>query len=639
MKHLNNLACMLAMLTAGSMGFTACSSDDVVDGGNTNNGVAGKMVKTSFALNIPYGNKSGRMTADNTQANGNFRNMADMRLLTFSGDVKKADGTTNQAVKKIVLGTSDDAFQSDNYRRVYRDVTIPVGTTNFLFYGKTDDKITGTGTALMAKRFELGVINETEELSKAPTIVATENDNTDLTQVTFALQPTYGKSTFDTTSEDSQAKPIVEVLKKVYDAQVGTDGLKWSACSANGSTPVEKHAATLFARFKTLSAGSAASVKATLESLKKSCGRDITSNDETKDILYYVAKACEEGLTTLKNNTFPQNLGLPDGAAKGAFSTAADKEGTFVYVGATSSQIGGNGLNYSKVTYPAALNYYIETGVRAKNDVFSTLNDWPGYNVWTGNTYNWSGWDTDVKATTRTIALEKAIQYAVASLETKVSINTTEDYVEDNAAEGGYGLLNNQQIPVGEGAGFELTGVLIGGQPTKVGWDYTTSTTTEGADRSDYTYTVYDRNMNGTTTDRDGKTVYPSVNKDNIPTNYTLLLENSGASTKSVYITIELKNKSGVDFYGADGIVPNNGTFYLVGQLDPSATTSVKPTKEPTIEDVFLKDHKTVANLRIGANSLKKAYNTIPDLRSTQISLGLAVDLTWESGITFTVDL
>ncbi len=43
----------------------------------------------------------------------------------------------------------------------------------------------------------------------------------------------------------------------------------------------------------------------------------------------------------------------------------------------------------------------------------------------------------------------------------------------------------------------------------------------------------------------------------------------------------------------------------------------------------------TTANFVIGENSLKSAYVTVPDLRSTQISLGLSVNLEWQTGLVF----
>ena len=90
-----------------------------------------------------------------------------------------------------------------------------------------------------------------------------------------------------------------------------------------------------------------------------------------------------------------------------------------------------------------------------------------------------------------------------------------------------------------------------------------------------------------------------------------------------------------MDFYGQDGIIPKDAKFYLVGKLDPEATTGT--TKPTGVDRVFVQDHITTANFTI--KDLKKAYNCIPDLRTSGINVGLAVDLSWKSGIEFNVEL
>ena len=50
-----------------------------------------------------------------------------------------------------------------------------------------------------------------------------------------------------------------------------------------------------------------------------------------------------------------------------------------------------------------------------------------------------------------------------------------------------------------------------------------------------------------------------------------------------------------------------------------------------------MQDYKTVANFTI--NSLKKAYVTIPDMRSVKLELGVSVDLDWIAGFNFNVDI
>jgi hypothetical protein len=43
----------------------------------------------------------------------------------------------------------------------------------------------------------------------------------------------------------------------------------------------------------------------------------------------------------------------------------------------------------------------------------------------------------------------------------------------------------------------------------------------------------------------------------------------------------------------------------------------------------------TSATFVIGKNSLQHALVAVPDLRSSQISLGLSVDLKWQNGLNF----
>lgn len=103
--------------------------------------------------------------------------------------------------------------------------------------------------------------------------------------------------------------------------------------------------------------------------------------------------------------------------------------------------------------------------------------------------------------------------------------------------------------------------------------------------------------------------------------NRTLVLETAGAQNEKVNFALEFVNNSPNAFQGTDGIVPVGGKFYLVGQL--SATTDH--------QKVFEQDHNTIATVTI--NSLKNAYNCVPDLRAPKLELGLSVDLEWQTGL------
>ena len=94
------------------------------------------------------------------------------------------------------------------------------------------------------------------------------------------------------------------------------------------------------------------------------------------------------------------------------------------------------------------------------------------------------------------------------------------------------------------------------------------------------------------------------------------------------------------------------GKFYLVGKLtlgdkrivdsDWPAYYAIPPyTAGATnkISRVFIQDFMTTVTFKIGATSLQNAFVTVPDLRSSQTSLGLSVDLKWQTGLSFETTL
>ena len=140
---------------------------------------------------------------------------------------------------------------------------------------------------------------------------------------------------------------------------------------------------------------------------------------------------------------------------------------------------------------------------------------------------------------------------------------------------------------------------------------------------------------------------------------YTMTWDNYTDADKqnSVYIALEIVNNSGKDLWGGLNLIRNQGTFYLVGKLDPAAATVPSNMKKNGVVDlsrdnfnyppydadgktirvprVFMQDYVTQANITFNAHSLRNAYVTMPDLRSSNVSLGLSVDLTWTTGHQF----
>ena len=602
------------ILLASGAGFSSCSSDSADPTGGT--GVAGQVVKTQFAINIPYGNNSStnqakkvtRMTDAITQQSGKpFRGISDILLLTFSGDPSSTGNET--ATKVHIIGEDNNAYDQDDYRRLYRDIDIPVGTDYMIFYGtakKTDNN----------SNFRFGKTNN----------IDTYDTEKDLTKRNFKLS-----SITDMDFANYQAaKDIIAALNDIAKSS-GTDGtntVAWADVidskydAVNWITKSERDfLKKYYEKFINLTAGSQKSVKAFITKLKSILTGEGTAADLSKKYLTKsIVENCDAALTKIESFTFPRDLNLPDGVAKIHWNNT---NSSFEYYTAGSEAFStGNNINYNKICYPAELSYFVKTSTMVSDKEMSHVNDFPDYNNWTTDLSK--AWPTTggtfesakVSSSTRTVALRDPVQYSVAVLKSTIKCDAAT--LQDNGLSIGK-LEADQNVPV-NGTSFPVTGILIGGQPASVDWKY------EPASTETFANTIYDKVMNGAP-------MYAKHETTASNANYTLVFEN--AANSKVFVTIELENNSGMDFYGQDGIIPKDAKFYLVGELTPNATEGV--TNPNSVDRVFKQDYVTTANFTI--KDLKKAYNCIPDLRTSGINVGLAVDLSWQNGITFDVEL
>ena len=626
MNRMNNFFLMGSVALSGIVAFSACSSENDM-GAEVNPTFDGKTVKTQFALNVPYGDTGTRMSANAAQQNRNFRGISNMTLLPFTEE----PATRKISTSFIDLKQNTNAFESDGSdyanqgRYIYRDVQIPIGTKHFVFYGKATDTETTTSDA--NKLFDKGYLSNNLSGTTSGTKVSLDNTN-------FALQKINETLDFSTATSgtDKSYNKVLKALQDVTDTKVtdGTTTIEWNNITTSATDMKLNHAQKLWEAFSTLKAGSANSVRKTLNYLKSSAGVSAlgtgTATADGDGLLKTLVKNIDNALTTLgAANDFPADFNLPDGAV-GVNYDGATKKWKFN----SPENMNVNTINYANITYPASLDYFVSSPAKARDDASTGLSDgkWPAKDEWTKDNATWTDWGNEVENTTRTIALEKAIQYGVANLELTITAKTST--LSDNAKAKG-GQVADQTVDV-TGDKLFMTGVLIGGQPEQVGWNYEPKT---GAK---FDYTIYDKKMNGATTATENGIKVPvktAATPASTP-NYTLVLDNNKATTKPIYVAVELLNKTGIDFYGADGMIPADGKFYLIGKLDPEAATGVTGATT-TVDRVFLKDYTTKANLTI--KDLKNAYNVIPDLRSTAISVGLAVNLEWQTGITFDVEI
>lgn len=608
MKKFQLFSLASAMLLASAAGFTSCSSDseDPLDGGS---GVAGQVVKTQFVINIPYaGNESGgnarvstRMTADNTQNNNNFLGLKDIEMFAFDENPTSATNTTSTRTIRIGNRTPSS---DDNYRRIYSDIAIPVGTTNMILYARASKIISNPTGSTTKDEFQAGSLTD---LYRKFTEEATPN----LSDLNFNLEAIHKNNDFDT-----KGQAILERLNKI--AKTATsDGQKWSEIgreeSANND---DKILHTLYNTFIKLTAGSANSVNSFINHLKAA----IKSQGVKTEMANAIIANCVE-----VSGKFPRDLSLPDGVVRVKFDTTNG----FMFETATAgtTPTSSDLIDYKTVTYPSELAYFVSSPIKTSTTDKSKVTDLPEYKDWLAGTETWNGYGDIVQNSTHFVALQNPVQYGVACLKSSIKCSSTS--LEDNAKVK-ISSESNNTITVNDNS-FPVTGILIGGQPAGVKWDFEPASTIQPGD---FKYTIYDKDMNV-----GSNFTAKAVETGTLPYNYTLVLDNKdtsseGAKQSNVNVVIELENKAG-DFYGADGLIPKGSKFYLAGTLNLSKYNKTEDGK--TLDHVFIKDHTTVANFTIV--DLKKAYNCIPDIRTSKINVGLAVDLKWESGIKFDVGL
>ena len=335
---------------------------------------------------------------------------------------------------------------------------------------------------------------------------------------------------------------------------------------------------------------------------------------------------------------FPSYFKLPEGVAL----LSIDSSDNFSYKLPTTTTLAtGTTINATNYMYPAELLYFDNSLLRV-NDVAKQETDYPnGYNEWnvpTGS-QTWEGWTVGkVASTTRSVAVKNNINYGVAMLKTSVTLVGDANGEFSDNRHGIYTEEQDQKLATADVSAFTLKGVLIGGQNHQMGWNYLATETYNTA--ADWNYVIYD-----TAIPNEGKIPTTDGNE-----NYTLVFDNykAGESSQSdVYVALEFVNNSTKAFYGQHNMIPVGGTFYLVAKLELGSKKitdwdeyyAVPPYKangkSEEITRVFVQDFMTSATFKIGTGSLRHAYLTVPDLRSTQISLGLSVDLHWRTGINF----
>lgn len=713
-NRIHPLSRIWVMAISVAVMLSACSSDEI-EGTGVKKEDVGKGVATQFALNIGRSpGNSTRQTSFITQNGMNFRGMDNIYLIPMSFRQAKSGilfaggnafaGPNQTFTNSTVYDTpwtctifplgaiSTSEISGSNSNKVY-SLTLPVGTNNFLFYGKAPRYSMPTPyeeNALNGK-LNLSVSGATAKADEIYAELSTITDDyttpeTALLGILNALAGISGWSTLGMSDvrysrlyaaymsfvgdvgsvRSGSAESIRATIQRLYrvvldESRHGSDdGVKTLAM--NIRRQVENDYDVYFDK--------TADDHNVFEVLVASDDIDVDAdNDGVYDhdaaVAYLMMKSSYSKLIS----DFPASIGLPSGAAYLSFNSS----GKFEYVNSTQGLVVSSTQDLDNLVYPAELTYFANSGLRA-TDLIKTVTDYPNtINVW-DTPGSWADWtQTAVGPATLAVAMKNNVNYGVAMLKSTLDLGEASfaNSLQDNRAEiVGDGITANQTIPIGPES-FIVTGVIVSGQPNRVGWDFLP--TGDGFDKL-----VYDRKMNNVSAT--GATAYfdepeyPIEAYDKSTTkkynyvpwtaaeakaNYTLLLDNyNPEALDKVKVVLELINNTGMDFYGKDGLIPAGGTFYLLGELDPDAAalgssidwTSYTAQGNTDYTDrfpayqmrrVFVQDHTTVANFSLSYSALQNAYNTIPDEKTIEIQMvfGLSVDLQWLRGLEFNVPI
>ena len=460
----------------------------------------------------------------------------------------------------------NNVFRDDDkgfYR--FEDCQLATGVNRCLVYGEVAAQTPAVGLTTKVYNGSLeGII---------PTTLSSVRD---VRNISFNLE-----SIYDGTSAPDGADSLAQALTTVANLD------DWK----NSDNAILKNLRQNFINNGFNLPGSAAAVKQWLLSLASSAKSMIdapnsTLSDSEKTILTAIQSAAKDKADTI-TVLYPRNLYLPDGAAVLQWDDADG--GKFVpQIQATTFD---NVTAMWRYAYPASLYYFCDTGIKTSTSV-SLSSLYTSKNNWSSVLDEFDGGDA-VTTTTKAVALENPVRYAVARLKVKMKASSAP------LKDGG-----NEDVVIDD---ISLTGIIVGGQRPV---DYLFRQTSSSEDDMKFIYDTQVKQENSKLT--------PSLAE--VCT--TLVLQSYDG--EGVNIILEFENKSDSKFKGLDGFVYPNTRFYLVGKIPATGGSGGDATY---LGRVFTKGYDTVVN--IGIQSLANAYSVLPNMLSSNLEIGLQIIPEW----------
>ena len=536
------------------MMITSCSTIDDMLGDDTTQPQA-----TQVDLLVNVGNRAQNTSQALTRNSGapEFKGMEMMVAIPFRTNGANVTASDNPLID--LVGADEDnktkEYETEKYNTYYVDhCYLMTGTDRMLVYGKAkpahddesyDPKVHG-------------------QLSDLPT---TRKKTAD---IKFSLT-----SIRESTEAHADANALASYMTKI----ANTTG--WSTTD----DPTLKSYYLDFIRMGSegagLMSGAAANIRAFVAAL-----RALLTGRTDALSLAIVAEIDE---TDISGNTYPQSIGLPDGAA--VIRWTGEK---FEVRTTTTTLDNINGIN--RYTYPAELMFFVDSPIRTSDDEVSKSTYQTTDKLWDAFLDTYYTGSTAVNSNTKAVAVENPIQFGVAKLDLTLTgmSATLQDAKEETVTN-----ANMTTMP--------LTGVIIGGQHT-VG---------------------FNMKPQGEQTDVDGRFIYDTNIIDGNKTS-TLVLQSY--DNEKVPVILEFKNNTEHAFTGKDGTVYPETRFYLIGMADPANKGTGAYANR-----VFTQDYTTTMSMRV--TSLAKAYTCMPDLLAPRLEIGIQVVTKWIQATTTNVEL
>ena len=504
-------------------------------------------VDLALSVSTSAGNSSAttRLAADKVQASGIFRRIQDLKAYALNS------GNTQQGFYTNLTQVSGTQHYFSN------QIDLSIGTNRFLCYARA---IPGTGTD--AQPYKNGAVtanyNETDYTQNTfePVQIAVSSDS--------KVQAAYSNA-------DAMAGYLTDIAKASDDTEWTTSELYTSFISQGQYI-----------------AGSSANLKALVTQLKSVLNMTPALSSSVKnDVMDEIGDETNINTKLFINTPYPASIGLPDGAAAVRWNETEKK-----FDAVTSFNFGTNLVDHTQFVYPPELYYYIDSPIKTAT---SSLENKYSNVAWSSVLAQYTSDNATVSSSTRSVAVKKALDYAVGCLEVYVKAEGTN--LSDNADE-----TENLNVDIST-HDFTLTGIILGGQY-----------------KQDYQFTPIQAQ---TPSNTDEKFIYDKE----VPS--SIVLSTEYLTTTPVYtLAFQSKDKTPVNivlefmnygdaFTGEDGLVHQNTKFYLVGQL--SIVSNEQSNQSDFHSRVFTKDYKTTINLNI--QSLRHAYNVVPDLNTAAYSI------------------